>query len=424
MVMKFCCRDGTAGDATERTGKEMHWIVGYDKKAAPIDIKLRVQQHGNDVRIECNGESIFQGASEHTVAKMLEDVCYQWPLRANIHGISESNFFECRAPDEICDSWFPATVLSQRDDGLFDVSVLKPNPSSQLMELNYLTVDKTSLREASTGKPVIVPEAALTLEVPKLNPLSATLKAANGKRVSMFFGRLQERELRFEVSKDRSTITADAGHGTLANLASGEAQSIRSDMDRLRHMWAFQLGPFAEHTVEVCKNDALDKIITLRVDGEIMVEATPTDIGCHDSDWQFSFRFVGECVMDFEVVNANPDGTSSDEKDHFKENRRYVHECMVLLPSDTDFSSAELLIDDVSFANLPVIAQAGDEQALATDPSTLQRTYGITIPHEVHDKGQHDLMEKRDAGKRVSNRFAGFMCCAASPAVKDEIVVH
>jgi hypothetical protein len=423
MVMKFSCRDGPAGDAMESTCKEMQWIVGYDRKADPIDIKLHVQQHDNDVRIESNGEPIFQGASENTMAKMLEDFCYQWPLRANIHGISKSDFFECRAPDLMADSWFPATVLSQRDDGLFEVSVLKPSSSSQLMELNYLTVDKTSLREASTGNPVIVPEAALTLEVPKQSPLSATLKVANGKRVSMCFGRSQKRELRFQVSKDRSTITADVGHGTLANLASGEVQSIKSDTDRLRHMWAFQLGPFAEHTVEVCKNDTADKLITLRVDGEIMVEATPTDIGCHGSDWQFSFRFVGECVMDFEVVNANPDGTSSDVKDHVIENRRYVYECMVLLPSDTDFSSAELFIDDVSFANLPVKAQSGDEQALATDPSTLQRTYGITIPHEIHDN-QHDSMEQGDAGKGVSNRFAGFMCCAASSAVKDDIVVH
>jgi hypothetical protein len=427
MVMRFSCHDGTAGENTEGNCEEIQWIVGYDRKAAPIDIKVQVQQglHANDVRIESEGKPIFPSAGEHAKAKLLENICYHWPFRARIHGISEHHFFEFHAPNPMCDTWLPATVLDQRDDGLFDVSVQEPNASGQLMEVKHHAVDKTRLRETSTGKPVIVPEAALMLEVPKQDPLGATLKVANGERVSLSFGRPHEREIRFQVDKDRKTVTADVGHGILANFASGDVQSIKSDAERLCHTWAFQLGPFAEHIVEISKTDTLDNnVITLLVDGEVMVKAKPANIGCIDSDWQFDFRFVGECVMDFEVLETNLDGTSSDVTEHVKEIRRYVHECKVLLPKDMDCSSAELLIDGMSLTELPVKATAMDEQTLVTDPLTLQHKYGITLPCKIDDNGQCDLIERTGAGNGLGNRFADFMCCAASSAVKDEIVVH
>jgi len=37
----------------------------------------------------------------------------------------------------------------------------------------------------------------------------------------------------------------------LAKFVSGEVQSVMSDVERLRRKWTFQLGPLAEHTIEI-----------------------------------------------------------------------------------------------------------------------------------------------------------------------------
>jgi hypothetical protein len=412
LVMSFSCHDSTVGNAIGRNCKEMHWTVGYNHKVSPIDIKLHVQErklHNNEVRIESNGEPIFRGAGEHAKTKMIEDFCYQWPFRATILGIAEPCFFEFQPPYSKCDSWFPATITAQREDGLFEVTVQEPNQYGQLIEVKYPAVDKKSLREASTGKPLMVPEASLILEVPKDNPLHATLKMANGELVTHHFGKpsppvsAQPRELCFRVSKDRRLVTADVGHSVLTSFVSGEVRSVMSDVDRLRRMWTFQLGPFAEHTVEIRKNYTLGKVITLLVDGEVLVESTPEEIGCDGTEWQCTFKLVGERVMDFEVFKTNKDGSPLDGTDHVKHRRKYVHECKVVLPNDWDCSSAKLFVDGVHFTKLPVKVPEREEQELTMDPLALQGTYGITTPYKVDYSAPSDLMAFTQS---LMNRFS------------------
>jgi hypothetical protein len=441
MVTKFSCHDSTVGNAIGRNCKEMQWTVRYDRRAAPIDIKLHVQEHklhSNEVRIESNGESIFHGAGEHAKTKMIEDFSYEWPFRASILGLGERNCFEFRPPHSTTDSWFPATITFQRQDGLFEVTVQEPNQYGQLMEVKYPAVERTNLRDASTGKPLVIPEDAFILEVPKRDPLHATLRMADGDFVTHHFGRpsppssAMGKELCFKVSKDRHQVTADVGHDVLANFVSGEVQSVKSDVQRLRHKWTFQLGPFAEHTVEISKNFTLGKIITLLVDGEVLVESTPAEIGCEGSEWQCTFKFFGERVMDFEVFKTNKDGTPLDETGHVKHRQRYTNTCKVVLPNDWDFSSAKLFIDDAPFTALPIKQPDREEQALAMDPVALQRTYDILTPYMVDHSAPSDLeaftknlIVKAD-GKGVAEFFGCHLwqTCSANYSVKDEVVVH
>jgi hypothetical protein len=260
---------------------------------------------------------------------------------------------------------------------------------------------------------------------------------ANGDFVTHHFGRpspalsAKVKELCFQVSRDRRQVTADVGHGVLTNFVKDEVQSIKSDVQRLRHMWTFQLGPFAEHTVEISKNYTLGKIITLLVDGEVLVECTPAEIGCEGSEWQCTFKLFGERVMDFEVFKTNKDGTPLDETGHVKHRERYTKTCKVALPNDWDFSSAKLFIDDVPFTALPVKQPDREEQPLAMDPLALQRTYEILTPYMVDHSASSDLelftlnlMAKADA-TGVAGCFGCHLwqICSANSSVKDEVVV-
>jgi hypothetical protein len=285
----------------------------------------------------------------------------------------------------------------------------------------------------------MVPEDALILEVPKQDPSQAILKMASGKPITHHFGRpspplnAQASELRLQVSKDRSLVTANVGHGVLARLVSGEVQAVKSDVERLRRKWTFQLGPFAEHTVEISKNYTLGQVITLLVDSEVLVECTPAEIGCNGPEWHCTFQFVGEHVTDCEVFKTNKDGTPLDSTAHVKDRRTYKHECKVVLSNDWDFSSAKLLVDGKYFSDLPVKAPEREEQALSMDPIALQHTYGIAVPYKIDHTAPSDLMAFTEnlvvtahAGKGMVECIGSqlWQKCTASSAVKDEIVVH
>lgn len=289
----------------------------YDRDADPIDIKLHVQEHklhSNEVEIQCNGQPIFHGAGSHAKAKMTEDFRYQWPFRGAIQGINERNLFEVRPAHSSytsCERWFPAVITGQRDDGLFEVSAQEPDGSGRITEVKYPAVHKDNLREVGSWKPLAVPEQNLTLAVPKQFPLRAEL-LVDGEVVTHLFGRPSppvgatqvKPEIALKVSKDRSAVTANVGHQVLSHFVSGEVQAKTSEVERLRHSWTVQLGPFAEHTVTIVKKHTLGKIITLLVDGEVLVESSAADIHFQGDEWQCKFRFIGERVLDFEVYKT------------------------------------------------------------------------------------------------------------------------
>lgn len=440
MVTKFSCHNSTVGNAIGRNSKEIRWMVGFDRNASPLDIKLHIQEHklhDTGVRIEVNGQPIFTGAGEMK-STMTEDFRYQWPLRATIRGLSERNFFEIRL-HQSSDLWFPATITRQREDGYFEVTMQQSNHYGEIREERCPAVDRANLREALTGKPLIVPEDALILEVPKQDPSQAVLKMASGKPITRHFGRAspplnaQASELCLRVNKDRSLVTANVGHSVLSRYVSGEVQSVRSDVERLRRKWTFQLGPFAEHTVEISKNFTLGQIITLLVDGEVLIECTPAEIGCNGPEWQCTFQLVGEHVTDFEVFKTNKDGTPLDSTDHVKAKRSYMHECKVVLPNDWDLSSAKLLVDGNCFSDLTVKAPEREEQALSMDSIAFQHTYGIAVPYKIDHTAPSDLMAftenlvvKAHASKDIVECIGSqlWQKCTASSVTKDDVVVH
>jgi hypothetical protein len=198
--------------------------------------------------------------------------------------------------------------------------------------------------------------------VPKQDPLRAVLSLANGELVTHHFGRSspaldvpeQKSEIALKVSQDRKALTTIASHQVLAHFVSGEVQAKTCEVDRLRHSWTVQAGPFAEHKVEVMKRHTIGKIVTLLVDGKVLVEASAVDIGCAGEEWHCKFRLIGERVLDFEVYKTNTTGGVLDEIGHVKERRKYVHECYVTIPNDWDFSSARLFVDNVPFTELAI----------------------------------------------------------------------
>jgi len=260
----------------------------------------------------------------------------------------------------------------------------------------------------------------------------------NGDLVTHHFGRpspslrsvQQMPEIVLKVSKDRDMVTANAGHQVLSHFVSGEVQAKTFEVERLRRSWTVQLGPFAEHTIEVTKRHTLGKIVTLLVDGDVLVESSAADIGCGGNEWQCKFRFMGERVLDFEVYKTNAEGAVLEDTGSVKERRKYVHECYVTIPNDWDFSSARLYVDGTHFAELPASAEKYKEPTLTISPLSLLQSYGIATPYMVDREAPSTIMmlatqvfgKATDTKKTASGLFG--RCCNGSEDVGNEIVVQ
>jgi len=314
------------------------------------------------------------------------------------------------------------------------VSAREPDSSGYIVEVKYPAVHKDNLREFASQKPLAVPENCLMLEVPKQDPLRAVLSLANGELVTHHFGRPSpalkavQPEIQLKVSKDRSALTANVGHQVISRFVSGEVQAKTSDVSRLRHSWTVQVGPFAEHTVEIAKKHTIGKIVTLLVDGDVLVEATAAEIGGGSDEWQCKFRFVGERVLDFEVYKTNMEGGALDETGHVKERRKYAHECFVTIPNDWDFSSARFFIDGMAFTELPAETPRYEEANLATSPMAFLHSYGITTPFMVDRYAPSTMMllanqvfVKASDGTKIAGGFFSRYYCDCSSVTNDGI---
>merc|ERR1711862_459213 len=63
---------------------------------------------------------------------------------------------------------------------------------------------------------------------------------------------------------------------------------------------------------------------------------------------------------------------------------KYTHRCSILVEQN-DFNSAELFVNDVVFAGLPLKTQAPEEEKqMCLDVKALELTYNIALPQKVN----------------------------------------
>jgi len=203
----------------------------------------------------------------------------------------------------------------------------------------------------------------------------------------------------------------------------------------MKHLWRFQLGPFAEHTVEVVKKYTLGTIITLLVDGEVLVEAAAADLGLTGGEWKCDFKFVGERLLNFEVHKTNKEGCVLPEKGNVEQIHKYTHQCSVVIPNDWEFSTgicradtARFLIDGNAFGELPAVVPKHEDPNLKLDARALQHLYNITTPYVVDHAAPSTMAvmtnnvlqqadeHRRAAAQAVTGIFSLWTGCCKQPS--------
>jgi hypothetical protein len=323
-------------------------------------------------------------------------LAFQWPFRGSARGIGEKNRFEMRLAGTGSEQWFPATLTKQRADGLFELIAFRPDRSGVMMQLGYPAVRAADIRDAATGREFQVPQRTLALEVPAKDPSHATLCVDGHGLITHHFARVTPpnsvgpKAIKIEVSNNRENAKVEVGHSILAHYLSNEVRAVTQTAQKRKCIWTIQVGPFAEHTIQV-ESKMASRIITLSVDGERFVEASAEDIDCVGAHWECKFRFVGETCLSFDVPETNADGYVLDSRALVEKRSRYVRECHLRLVDESNLTCAELSIDGVDFRQLPLKRHDRTEEQLHVSPQAFQMTYGVPIPYKVNEHASSGL---------------------------------
>merc|ERR1712139_763878 len=86
-------------------------------------------------------------------------------------------------------------------------------------------------------------------------------------------------------------IIVDCGAAVLRHFLSGEVRSVDCGCTRLSKWWKVQVGPFAEHVIELTKS-RFSRILTLKVDGSVLAECTGKELGSAPGEWRCKFQLL------------------------------------------------------------------------------------------------------------------------------------
>jgi len=449
-VLRFTSHDNAFLSAVGRHSVESRWLVEIAGKPEPVDICVTVDKAiigSPQVHVSCKGEQVFPKGSKEK-ATLVKDFHWQWPFRGTVRGLLVPDAYEVLPEHSVKEQWLSATLTQQTEDGFFKATVKMPAVGGGFKSVELPVVRASNIRDAKTHMPLVVPECELVLEVPVQNPLHPTLRAASAggrggpdeQLVTHLFARrtpappkgltgprAEDPRVTFQVSKDRTKVNASVGYSRLKHFLTGEVRAVRRETEsRLKKWWRFQIGPFAEHIVQVEKKSksAADKTITLTVDGEVLCEAKAEDIESREDWWECHFRFMGERYLDWNVHTCNSDGVPLDAMGNVVQRTAFAHFCSVSFVED--ISEATLYIDNREYADFPDAREPMSTEPTEWTPEALGASFGLMVPHKIDPDAPTGLgaVLANSLGGGRGGLFGMFGCCAPSEASvqKDDIV--
>lgn len=398
-VLTYSKRDPAVHKALGLNCKEVEWKVQC-RNSNPLDIKVTFDKNITgriEVRVTCNDDKVFPVGPSADKSRLIEDFQQTWPFRGIAKGINETHYVEVKLFHNGQDTWFPGTVLQQSSDGFFQVMVTKPGIGGYFNDELYPFVSKKDLREAATKQPYLAPERQLILTVPKDSTMELTrLIVDGGTDITQFFGRPTPNwesnvpKIMFTVNEDRSVVSGSIGHRELLQHWNGEVNCVDCIPKRPgilkgygSKMWKIMVG-LCLHTIEVERKYTSSKIVTLTVDGVLLVEALAEDVNIHDGSWQASFRLVGEPAIEFEVFETDPFGSSVGKTGCVEQKRPFKRVCVVSLENLSDLSSATLHVDGVEYKELPLNPEGHAQGNITISPTVMVSQYHIQVPFKIN----------------------------------------
>lgn len=421
MVLHFSAHDESILTTLGKHNKECRWRVQASLESPILDIVVSVDKGligSPQVNVTCDREQVYPpsgSSSNHSVLR--ENFQQKWPFRGCIKHIDERNFFEIRpAATGGADQWYPATVTKQRDDGRFEALVEMPSGMGGTNHVNFDAVKPMDIRELQSKNKLQLPERFLLLEVPAADPLQATLMIDGSDLVTHHFARPTpapsgtpvRSKIHCKVDKERKKVVADVGHVALSRFLSMEPRAVKSEPGMLRHAWIVQIGPWAQHRIEIEKKHKRSKAVTVSVDGEVLVEAAPEDIECLGENFDCRFNFRGQHCIDYEVYETNKDGETLPTKAVVAQKTKFEVEVVLEMPDDRNLYTAEIWVNKVNFKSLPPVSEEHPEENLAMDVQAMQMSFGLAVPYKVNQEAPSGLMNTMHKAQATAGSIGSF----------------
>jgi hypothetical protein len=421
MVQEFYCHDSAVLQSLGSHHQEMRWNIVAGLGTPPLELKIMTDGglvHSTKVGVVAGLDEAgrprqvfpLPGPNGHTKEKLKEDVRWSQKFRGSVADLNKKHFYEVRLPDQLGGyRWNLATVTHQRMDYV-EAVVAMTDQYETAREVHFPAVAMADVREAASKKPLSCPERVLSLEVPKANPLHATL-AVDGEPITHFFGRptpppskeassnfaAGTQTLRLKVDKARKRCTGNFSTECLSDFLKSEVQLVESQSTRLKHTWTISLGQTAEHVIEIEKKWSMSKIVTVSVDGSRMVEAKAEDLECPTHEFVCNFCLVGERFLEFEVHETNADGIVLDSTGVARSRMKVMKHCSVHIPDENDFNTAVLLVEGVPFSLMQDSRKPKPGDSIDIAPEVLLSVYGIRVPFKVNEAAHAGLQNITDS---------------------------
>lgn len=441
-VTRFSCLETSALTALGKHCKETSWAVCVGSKKVDIEMHVDKLPVGSyEAAVLCDGQQVFPD-EEHRVSRRVsntssllrgslqEDFHWRYPFRGTVKGLGKDKFFEIRPMHLAQEVWLPATLKEQMDDCTFRAMVFMDDGNGGTKEVYYPLVQKGNIRVQATKRLLEIPERALMLTVPASDPLHAILRV-DEELITHFFARPtpppaklplkgQESRITLSVKQDRSEVSSDAGYAKFQHFLSGEVRAVKNSAKKTEHVWWVEVGPFAQHKIELRKHEHQAKVFCLLVDDELLVESMAEDIESREDFWECHFRLAGEKTLNWDVFETDADGNALDSKGIVSQKSKYAHEFVVsfTISNSVNLSQAKLHVDNKDFAELPSARSAGHDQPLKCSPEALRGTYNLMTPYKVNESASDTFTQLRKAlgGLFCSvGEFDMLGCCTRPP---------
>jgi hypothetical protein len=445
LVLEHKAHDNKTERSLAAHQKRISWKVALVHDLRPMEFAVSVDQRATfnpEVNVTKDGEQLFPSEGSKTMAKLSSDFIWTQPMRGKLPDIGKTGVYLVR-PLHGREQWYKATITEQHNDQTFDATALVPStdPSQPQKgtEVQLQNLPVQNIRRVGKGgaghnmEKVEIPQRNLVLTVPAKEPVKATLAVDDGsgrpeteEDIGKLLGRVSPciaiksavgdqpvpckgTSLQLVLSKEddrgRKSISGNACQAVVEQFLTSEPRAVKTEASMDSHSWTVQLGPFAEHTIVLERRHKGSHMLTLTVDGELLVESSGPDLGSPNGYWKATFRFVGEKTLEWNL-EAMGLGIVRQKKE------KVDYECMILFEeSKKELRTARFTIDEEDFKEMPdKIDTAGHRNIDNVEYDQFKRAYNIEAPR-INAAAPRSPPPAASAGGWL------FSCCQTPPVV-------
>lgn len=422
-VLSHMCHDETT---LGKHHKKWDWSFQLGAETQKWSLKVDEAVVGaNTAEFVIDGKEIFKN-------KLSNDFTHKFPVRGVLKLDKQYEVKSMNSQDQ----WYPATLTGARGDGKYEAEVLMPpDQYGQQKKVHYPIVEANRIRDPFSKKVVDIPSILLQLVIKRQDALKPELTIASNPFTSYFCVpsppvNKPKAEINFDVSKDRSTVKADVGHGKLkdaldATKPGAKVRSVAVKKSKKKCEWSIMIGAFGEHSIVLeTKYNWTDvkksQEMTLSIDGNLIVGGTAADLGTNE--WTADVAIQGALLLKYKLHKTDANGNPIDETKEITKKMLRSNTLRITAPDHTNIEHATLECDEVDFGSLEHYKAPASESPISGSLETLESTHGISVPYAMDssDSGgagfAADFAEFIPGGSGMLNMFA----CCNQPTVDDD----